>query len=355
MKINFVNKMKNKVVVCGHFGFGHTLLNGQTVKTVIVADEIERELGSGSVWRIDTDGQWNQIWMFPKLVWALLTCTSVIILPAQKALRYEVRWLSFWNTLFNKKLYYVVIGGWLKKYLKKHPNIEKKLKCYNGIFVETSTMKRELKSVGFENIFVLPNCKPLDILRKEELKYHKTEPYPFVTFSRVMEKKGIGDLVRIINEINRELGRVALSLDIYGQVDESETQWFEELKKTFGEAICYKGCVPYDKSTEVLSKYFALVFPTKFYTEGVPGTIIDAYSAGLPVISSKWANFDDVIEEGVMGIGFEFNNWVELKCILKKIVEDASIINNKKENCLKAAKKFLPESIVPELVKELNK
>mgnify|MGYP002519543662 CR=1 FL=1 len=32
------------------------------------------------------------------------------------------------------------------------------------------------------------------------------------------------------------------------------------------------------------------------YTEGVPGTIIDAYAAGLPIISAKWLNYGDILD-----------------------------------------------------------
>jgi hypothetical protein len=55
----------------------------------------------------------------------------------------------------------------------------------------------------------------------------------------------------------------------------------------------------------VLKDYFALLFPTHFYTEGIPGTVIDAYAAGIPVISAKWESYSDVIDEGVTGIGYK--------------------------------------------------
>lgn len=344
---------KARVAICGHFGIGLTLLNGQTVKTVIVTDELESELGKGSVWRIDTHGRWKQFLMFPKLLWALLVCQSVIILPANDALLYEVPWIAFWNRFFKKKLFYVVIGGWLKEYLEGYPKIASQLKDYDGIFVETTKMKKDLEIVGFTNISVLPNCKPLKIVSKEDMVYSFTEPLPLVTFSRVMEEKGIGNLVHVVKAVNSELGRDAISLDIYGQVDENEKEWFERLKATFSTVIHYKGCVAFDKSAETLSKYFALVFPTRFYTEGVPGTIIDAYSAGLPVISSKWENFGDVIEEGVTGVGFEFENWDELKKLLISIVNNPAIIYQKKEACIRKAIEFAPEKVIPKLAKQL--
>lgn len=346
-------KIKHKVCVIGHFGVGHTLLNGQTVKTVIVTDELEHEVGQGEVWRIDTHGKLNQYLMFPKIIWALFTCEDIIIFPANGALLYEVPWLNFWNRLFRKKLFYIVIGGWLRDYLIKYPSISTALKKYEQIFVETSTMKRDLEKLDFLNITVLPNCKPLKILNKGDLIYSFNEPLPIVTFSRVMEGKGIGDLVNVVDDINKEFGRNVLKLDIYGQIDNNEVDWFENLKQKFGDAICYKGSVAFDKSTSVLSQYFALVFPTKYYTEGVPGTIIDAYSAGLPVISSRWANFDDVIDDGVTGLGYGFMKLDELKHKLINIVNDPNIIYQMKESCLKKAAEYTPEKIIPILTEKL--
>ena len=45
-----------KVCIIGHFGFGLDLLNGQTIKTKIVADEIEKKIGKDEIVRIDTHG-----------------------------------------------------------------------------------------------------------------------------------------------------------------------------------------------------------------------------------------------------------------------------------------------------------
>ena len=61
-------------------------------------------------------------------------------------------------------------------------------------------------------------------------------------------------------------------------------------------------------SVDVLKSYFFLLFPTKCPGEGIPGTIIDAYAAGLPVVSSLYPNFAEIIDEGVTGLGYEFDN-----------------------------------------------
>ena len=45
-----------RISVIGHFGTGLNLLNGQTIKTKIVTEELERRFGLDEVLKIDTHG-----------------------------------------------------------------------------------------------------------------------------------------------------------------------------------------------------------------------------------------------------------------------------------------------------------
>ncbi len=56
-----------------------------------------------------------------------------------------------------------------------------------------------------------------------------------------------------------------------------------------------------------------MLFPTKFKTEGIPGTIIDAYASGLTVVSSIWDNYNEIIDDGITGIGYEIDNYNDFK------------------------------------------
>ena len=103
----------------------------------------------------------------------------------------------------------------------------------------------------------------------------------------------------------------------------------------------------------MLKNYFLLTFPTKFYTEGVPGTILDAYAAGVPVIASKWESFFDVIEEGKTGIGYEFDNQKELEKTLEEISSTPRTIIEKKYKCIEKAKEYLPRVAIRSLLERL--
>lgn len=342
--------MKNlkTISVIGHFGNGKNLLNGQTVKTKIVTDELCKQLGNDDVLKIDTHGGKITLIKAPfQALKALKRCKNVVIFPAHNGLRVYVPLLTFFKRFFKKrKLHYVVIGGWLPEFLQKRKRLAKQLKCFDGIYVETNTMKSALQKQGFSNIFVMPNCKNLKILTKEELVYPAGIPYKLCTFSRVMKEKGIETAVNVIKKVNDELGYLAYSLDIYGQVDTAQVDWFENLKKQFPDYIRYCGCVDANCSVEVLQKYFALLFPTNFYTEGIPGTIIDAYAASIPVISAKWESYSDVVEEGITGVGYEFDNVEQFEKLLLRVAHNPIELLGMKENCVRKAKEYIPESVI---------
>lgn len=333
-----------KAAVVGHFAFGLEYLDGQTIKTKTVTTELEKQLGADQVIKIDTHGGAKAL---PKvtieLIKAFKNCKNIIIFPAHNGIRVFAPLCSTLNKVFHRKLHYVVIGGWLPTLLQKHKQLAETLKSFHGIYVETKTMKKALVEQGFSNIFIMPNFKKLKILEESQLIYQHSEPYELCTFSRVMREKGIEDAVRAVKTVNTYFGRTVYTLDIYGQVDSEQTDWFEHLKSSMPEYVNYCGIVPFAQSVEVLKGYFALLFPTGFFTEGIPGTIIDAYAAGVPVISSEWESFSDIVDDGITGIGYSFGNNDELCAVLENIAVKPQIIYDMKTACISKAEEFTPE------------
>lgn len=347
--------MKKRVSVLGHFGAGKVLLNGQTIKTKIVTEELERKLPDDVI-RIDTHGGIKTLVKSPfQVLKALKKSKNVVIFPAHNGLRIYAPLLVSARKLFKgRKLHYVVIGGWLPKLLTQRKTLAKFLKKFDGIYVETNTMRKALEDQGFKNVFLMPNCKKLDVISADEMTRFEAQPYKLCTFSRVMQEKGIEDAVNSVREINQAEGRTVYELDIFGQIENGQQQWFDDLQKDFPDYVKYRGCVDADKSVGVLKEYFALLFPTRFYTEGIPGTIIDAYAAGVPVISAKWESYSDVVEEGVTGYGYEFLNTSELTALLKECCDNPKKILDIKNNCLQKGMAFLPDPVVEILIKNLG-
>lgn len=343
-----------KICIVGHFGFGKNLLNGQTVKTKIIASEIEKRCGKENVKLVDSSGGIKNV---PKLVSKipklLKRNENIIILPARNGLRVLTPALCFWNKFFKKKLHYVVIGGWLPQFVSGRKRLAANLKKFCGIYVETETMRQALVGLGFDNVYVMPNCKKLTVLSEDELICPESAPYKLCTFSRIMKEKGIEDAVSAVTEVNEKLGYRAYSLDIYGQTDAAQTEWFESLKSKFPDYIRYGGEVPYDKSVETLKEYFALLFPTYYDGEGFAGTLIDAFSAGVPVIASDWKYNTEIVNENV-GYIFKTGNPAELYDLLIKTAKEPSLLLGKKKNCLREAEKYKAENAIKVLLERIE-
>lgn len=342
-----------KVCIIGHFGHGENLLNGQTVKTKIVTKEIVKELGKKEVSCIDTHGGVKALMSaFRQALTALKYHKNIIIMPAENGLRIFVPLLVLLNLLFHRKLHYVVIGGWLPEFLKKRKKLTKALMSFDGIYVETNTMRKTLEIQGFNNVYVMPNFKDLNILKESELVYHHTEPYRLCTFSRVMKEKGIEDAVCAVKNVNKHFGRTVYTLDIYGQVDSVQTEWFNELKSTFPSYIKYGGLVPFDKSVEVLKNYFALLFPTYYEGEGFAGTLLDAMAAGVPVIASDWRYNPEIVNEKT-GYVYPTHDNHAFVAILISVGNNPDLLLSKKSGCLKEAEKYRAENVIQYLTSKL--
>lgn len=343
-----------KVSVLGHFGRGETLLNGQTVKTKIITEELQRRLGRKQVLKIDTRGGWKTFLKAPfQSFYALKSSRNILIFPAQNGLRVYVPLLSFFRLFFkNRRLHYVVIGGWLPEFLKKRKKLTKALMSFDGIYVETNTMRKALEAQGFNDVYVMPNFKDLNILKESELVYHHTEPYRLCTFSRVMKEKGIEDAVNAVKTVNEHFGRIVYTLDIYGQVDSAQTEWFNELKSTFPLYIKYGEFVPFDKSVEVVKNYFALLFPTYYEGEGFAGTLLDAMAAGVPVIASDWRYNPEIVNEKT-GYVYPVHDNHAFVTTLISVGNNSDLLLSKKSDCLKEAEKYRAENVIQCLTSKL--
>lgn len=346
---------KFKIGICGHFGGGKEFYDGQTVKTKTITEELGRNLGTENIKTVDTYA-WKKrpISFFWECFLLSKDCENIIILPAHNGVKVLVPLFNMMNKIFKKKLYYAVIGGWLPNMTKNNTFIRKNLKGFNKIYVETSIMIEELKKQGIVNVDYLPNFKRLKTINEQQLCYEYRKPYKVCTFSRVIKEKGIEDAIKVINDINLSARETIYTLDIYGPIEDSYTEDFNKLRLEFPEYIQYKGIIDFDDSVNTLKEYFILLFPTLFRTEGIPGTIIDAYSAGTPVLASRWNSYLDIVEEGASGYTFELGNIDDMKKQLENIYNNPNKITNIKINCLQKASKYTPEAVLRILVDEMR-
>ena len=345
----------NRVTIIGLFASNEDVYDGQTIKTRIVAQEIEKKIGKDEVTRIDTFG-WkkNPFKLFFNSIKAVWESKNVIFMTDQGGIKVFPWLLVCANCFFNRKLHYVVVGGWLVHFLKKHHIITFFLKQFDSILVETSLMKSGLEKLGFRNVSLMQNFKNLEPLSEEQLVYIDNEPYRFCTFSRIIKEKGIEEAANAIKSVNNQYGKIVCKLDIYGAIDPVYNDWFKRVSSEFSPEVRYCGVVAFDKSIDTIKDYFALLFPTYYPSEGIPGTIIDAYASGVPVIASKWCGFVDMVDEGYTGFGYEYLHHEYLEKTIKEAIQNPEKMMEMKKHCLKKANQYLPENAIGVLLDKLS-
>lgn len=79
-------------------------------------------------------------------------------------------------------------------------------------------------------------------------------------FFKSYEKKGIEDAIIAVEAVNKKIGRIVYELDIYGQIDSNQTEWFEDLRQEFPSFVRYCGCVDADKSVEIIKSILHFCF-----------------------------------------------------------------------------------------------
>ena len=342
-------KMK-KIGIIGRVADGTELLDGQTVKTKILCEELKKIFPDREVICVDTYQYKRRVLpiLFDTLK-VFKSCEDIFILLSKNGRRFFFPILNGINFFCHRRLYHDAVGGALAEEAAERLALRKQLRRFEINWVEFSAMKERLEELKIYNVEVLPNFKRLNVLAPDQISEIKTEPFVFTMFSRIIKEKGIETAAKAIREVNSRFGRKRAVLHIYGPVDNTYRKEFEMLLKEYQNCVPYGGCIPYQDSVKALSSSYMLLFPSVYRGEGMPGTIIDAFSAGLPVIASDWHFNQELVREGETGYCYKWQNPEMLVDKIIYAVDHPEKINQMRKVCLEEALKYTPEKAMEQI------
>ena len=209
------------------------------------------------------------------------------------------------STLFstkNEKIFCVVVGGWMPKFLSKwYVKIVRAFCSVDFVFLaETNGLCSELVELGeeshhFSNFRSVPTITPF----KFDSVSEENRPVRFIFLSRLIPSKGVEVCINAVNYINRDAN--LCTLDIYGVGDNTYIDIIKNLV-TSSEAITYKGSVQHEDVQRTLSEYDALLLPSNYQGECMPGVVIEALAAGTLSITSDHRFLPEIISH--LGYGY---------------------------------------------------
>lgn len=344
-----------KAVVIGYFANGLSRAGGQEAKTWNVTEMLEKVYGPEQISTIDTlNWRKSPFKLFKKIVSTSSKSQNVIMLPAQNSIKVFIPLFWILRIIFGVKIHYVVVGGWLPEFLNTRPILKNMAKKLDGIYVELNGMKKRLEKKNFSNIVYFPNFKNLEILPVHKLVNDYRQPLKLCTFSRVSKEKGIELAINAVKQINKYYAENVFTLDIYGKIEENYLDEFNNIIEEFPQYISYVGMVEPSQSVEVLKSYYALLFPTYYEGEGFAGTLIDALSAGVPIVASDWKYNSEIVKDMHTGILVEANNEKKLYETLEWILTHSSQWITMKKNCVKEAARYCPDCVMKALVDQME-
>jgi glycosyltransferase involved in cell wall biosynthesis len=332
-------KKVKKILIIGHFGGKENLTDGQTVKTKTLYDGL-KENTDWKIKIVDTFYRKSMpITTIFKSFFSVLFSKRIIVMLSGNGMKAFFPFLYFASKFLRKEIYHDVIGGNLNDYISSNKKFTKYLNSFKWNWVETEMLKSKVEAYGINNCLVIPNFKniiPLDSVTNFTI----SKPYTFCVFSRIMKEKGIDEAIKAIETVNNNANETICCLDLYGPIDKEFEHDFSKIVSNSQTYIRYKGIIPPKDSVSVISKYYCLLFPTRWRGEGFPGTLLDAMFSGVPVIATNWGSNTEIIINNVTGIVYNPSQ-VELSDVICSFLKmDDTHYFSMRENCLLESKKY---------------
>lgn len=334
--------MMSKVLILGYFGYMTNQLDGQTVKTRDVYRLATEQLSEYTVAYFDTQELKRNKLMVFNMFWNIICCRTLFYLPAQNNLRVFFPIIFILSMLFRVKIHYFVVGGWLREFLSHRTIHRFMLNRINGIHVETKRLKKELEDYySFNNVDIFPNFRFFDYNPQPS----DSDKLRIVFMARVMKQKGIDWIFELADYIKNNSLQEQFNITFFGPLEKNDKYYFENNVEKY-DFIEYKGALQPKEIHETLSNYDVMLLPTHFYTEGLPGSVVDAYISGIPVIVTEWKHSHEFVDNGKSGFIVPFKNGKEQ--LIDRVLllgSDRKLLRELKENVLVKRMEFAPPQI----------
>jgi glycosyltransferase involved in cell wall biosynthesis len=328
----------SKICVLGAFGFRVEHYDGQTIKTRNLLNLLKNK-GTNPEFFETQNFKFNKLSVLSMCI-KILRCKTLFYLPASNNLTYLFPIIYILSQLSRCKIHYFVVGGWLREFLDNKPLHRRMLSKISGIHCETELMKTLLENdYDFKNVDTFPNFR---INNYKPTFHHEEGKLKLVFMARVNKKKGLDTIFSMCEKIKQNQLDNVVSIDFYGQLQnqDGDVDLFNTNIAKY-DFVKYNGPVEPSNVYSVLEKYDAMLLPTHYFTEGLPGSVIDAYMSGIPVIVTKWKHATEFVEDEKTGliIPFEDDGSALYEAILR-LFNNVELLKNMKLFSLKKGYDF---------------
>ena len=287
---------------------------------------------------------WYLIKAYIHCEWLYLTDKDIEIVHIHTA-----SYISFRrSTLFvhqakrhHKKVIIHIHGGGFKDFYHKTPKyVEKELHKTDAVVALSETWKNFFLGIGCNKVFVINNIiePPVFFPANSDGKFH------FLFLGLITEAKGIFDLLEVAEQnLNVWKDKVIFHIGGRGKVEKLTSSI---ASKGLSDIVHYEGWVSGKKKQELLNRANAFILPS--YTEGIPISILEAMSYGLPIISTQVGGIPDMIQEESNGYLFVAGDLQAMTQSINRVVNLSTL----DYESISTANKEFAKNCLPEMISE---
>lgn len=188
-----------------------------------------------------------------------------------------------------------------------------------------------------ERVEVIPNGRELEIYRDADVADIRAslglaEDARLVgTVGRLIERKGHDDLLEAWPRVRSRHPDAHLVL--VGDGPRRDQLESKAVALGVADSVHFLGMC--EDVPSILAAFDAFAFPSHF--EGLPGAVIEAMAAGLPIVATPVDGNRELVEDGETGIFVPVKDPAELACALGRVLEDTALASRLGQNARRDA------------------
>ncbi|GAO28528.1 glycosyltransferase family 4 protein [Geofilum rubicundum] len=343
---------KKQTLFVGPFG---PPFNGDGVKNSYLREGFEEVGIKGILW-FDTIARNQPRWKNNLKLIRLMVRAHQIIFSLNRNGRYYIIPIFWLLSLFsNKKGVLYVVGGSFDKQMMnsltpwKRRIFVKMLNKLDGVFAESIALKEGLEKCGLKNVVLVYNPRKDD---GSQWQLNERIKRKGVFVSRVTATKGVLVLLEAIVNLNKSGSN--LELDIYGPMDAAHEKevscWINEAQGQ----IRYRGILDPTMVQSVLTNYHFLALPTFHSGEGLPGILVEAGMAGIPIVITRFNALPEYFKHNESALFVEPKDVDGLEQAVLRLVGDDHLANTLSNGIKNVVVPFHLESIIQQSLQLLD-
>lgn len=241
-----------------------------------------------------------------------------------------------------RKVVWHMHGGMFDDFSKAHRKaVEETLGCCDAVIALSEYWKNFFETeFDYHRVIVVKN-----VIAAPQVDKQPHGCFTLLFLGLLGHNKGIYDLIDVIAQHKEEFhGRLKLRVGGNGEVDKVKNLIKE---KEISDIVSYEGWVSGARKVELLNASDAYILPS--YKEGLPISILEAMSYGLPTISTRVGGIPEIITDGVNGYLIIPGDKDAIYASIKKLLDNPELAKQMGAKSLERVKEHLPAYVEKQL------